>query len=390
MKQLSLIVMGICAITLSTMLWSLTIASKNGLSPTPTQFSEYLQEDFQQYLEETRAWIKQHREFRSDDHAFELSVNAPYELKPSTVARKGVLLIHGLSDSPYAFVDIAARLQKEGVLVRTVLLPGHGAKPVDLKLPTLDQWLELISHHIKLLQREVDDVWIGGFSTGANLALIEAANNPAISGTLLFSPAISSRKPLDFLAPYAKHLMDWADKDPEVSITRFESLTMNGAALFYQSSYLVRELLDDKPYTQPVFIGVSEHDSVVNVERIYQYFNDTFINPNNRFLWLGERQFDASNALSYSMHLPEQRIISGSHMSLLYAPDNPLYGEQGSIRICNNGQSQEKEDACNAGQTSWFSAFDHSEGDHIYARLTWNPYFEETMQAMMKVINATN
>lgn len=379
----------ISAIAISATLWTVAANSGDQTNPEliPTPYSNYLQEDFQSYLEETTQWIRENRLYRTENKNLEVAVNSPFEFKPAK-PEKGVLLIHGLSDSPYSFIDISGRLYEQGFLVRTVLLPGHGGKPADLMIPTIDNWLELIAHHTALLQQEVDQVWVGGFSTGANLAMIEAMNNPEVDGTLLFSPAFISQKPIDFLAPYAKHFIDWADNDPEVSITRFESLTMNGAALFYESSKMVREQLEQTPYDKPVFLTLSESDSVVDVERVYQYFNENLLNQHNHLTWLGERTFEEDKVSSYSMNLPEQRISSASHMSVLYSPTNQFYGSEGSIRICNNGQSQSKEDACNEGAETWFASFDYTESDRIYARLTWNPYFEESMLDMMGVISS--
>ena len=341
-------------------------------------------------MDETRQWLAKNRVFRSDDPTLEVSVNAPFELTPKQPTGKGILLIHGLSDSPYSFTDVADHLAKEGFLVRTVLLPGHGAKPADLMLPSIENWLELISHHTQLLASEVDEVWVGGFSTGANLALIEAYDNPNIAGALLFSPAIYSRKPLDFLAPYAKYVMDWADIDPEVSITRFDSLTMNAAALYYQTSRMVRDRIESRTFTRPVLFTISESDSVIDAEKTFDYFNTRFDNEHNKMLWFGERTFKQNSVVQYSMILPEKRISTASHMSVLYSPLNEFYGEQGSIRICNNGQTEAQEIACNDGAETWFSSFDYSEEGKIYARLTWNPYFKESMAMLSKVIKSNS
>lgn len=362
-------------------------ANDQALDQEPTPFSSYLQNEFSHYVKETRQWLETNRVFRSDDRELELSVNAPFELKPAKPNGKGVLLVHGLSDSPYSFVDVGRHLEQQGFVVRTVLLPGHGGKPADLMLPTIEDWLALVHHHTELLAEQVDEVWLGGFSTGANLALVEAYENKRVAGTLLFSPAIDSTKPLDFMAPIAKHFMDWADIDPEMSITRFDSLTMNGAALYYESAELARDKIKQAPYDKPVLMTLSEQDSVVNNQAVLSYFKERFTHPDKQLVWFGEQDFNHEKVKRFSMDLPTQRIRSGSHMSVLYVPDNPLYGENGSIRICNNGQTEDKETACNEGAETWFSAFDHTESDKIFARLTWNPYFQQTIDTMLDVLN---
>ena len=178
-----------------------------------------------------------------------------------------------------------------------------------------------------------------------------------------------------------------ADIDPEVSITRFESLTMNAAALYYETAERVRGLIADEPFDRPVLFTISESDSVINADATYRLFRERFSHQNNRLIWFGERVFKQNDVIGYSMKLPEQRISTASHMSVLYSPENALYGREGSIRICNNGQAQVKEDACNDGAETWFSSFDYSEPGKIYARLTWNPYFEESMALVNQVID---
>lgn len=371
------------------LLSSKAVLSSNEIDFKPTPFANFLHDDFELYIEETSRWITKNRVFRSADPALEVTLNSPFEIKPTDPNGQAILLIHGLSDSPYSFNDIAHSLSQQGFLVRVLLLPGHGGKPADLMLTKIDDWLDLVSHHTVLLMQEIDKVWIGGFSTGANLALIEAIDNPSVAGALLFSPAIVSRKPLDFLAPIAKYFIDWADVDPEESITRFDSLAMNGAALYYESSKLVRNRLENDSFDRPAFVTISESDSVVDGESVYEYFQENFTHPNRQLVWFGDRNWNDPKVTSFTMNLPEKRISTGSHMSVLYSLSNPFYGENGAVRICNNGQSERDEQACRDDAEIWYSSFDYVEENKIHARLTWNPYFDETIQILQRVIDGS-
>ncbi|MBW2275675.1 MAG: alpha/beta hydrolase, partial [Deltaproteobacteria bacterium] len=55
---------------------------------------------------------------RNWNRSFELSVDAP---------RVGVLLLHGMSDSPYSMRSLGLRLHEEGAWVVGLRVPGHGA-----------------------------------------------------------------------------------------------------------------------------------------------------------------------------------------------------------------------------------------------------------------------
>src|SRR5476649_67099 len=105
------------------------------------------------------------------DHAAELAWNAPREWRPTGVPKGGILLVHGLGDSPWSFHDVGAKLAEQGFLVRTVLLPGHGTQPADMLDVTLEQWQQVVREQAAILSREVPKVYLGGFSTGANLVL---------------------------------------------------------------------------------------------------------------------------------------------------------------------------------------------------------------------------
>lgn len=384
MKRLTLC----CLVVILIVLSAINGCSSKQVRLEPTRFSYFLQNDFDLYIAETRQWLRDNRVFRSNDPELEIQLNSPFEIKPQNASGKAVLLIHGLSDSPHSFSDISKKLADNGFLVRSLLLPGHGGKPEDLMLPTINDWLSLVEHHTRLLMNEVDEVWLAGFSTGANLALIEAINNTEVKGVVLFSPAIVSSKKLVFLAPIAKYFVDWADIDPEENITRFDSLTMNAAALYYQSSEIVRELLDSTHFERPAFFALSEHDSVVDSDAVYNYFKNCFTHQDKQMLWFGERQWEDEKISFYSMHKPAKRISTGSHMSVVYAPYNPFYGEEGSIRICNNGQNQNAEAACRSGAETWFSTYGYVEENKIHARLTWNPHFDAMMMQIMALLNA--
>jgi len=376
-----------CVILLSSLFFIGTGTQANRVTEQRNdKLGVYLQVNFEDYIEESKRWIKDNRAFITEDHVLEIALNSPYELKPNLISTRGVLLVHGLSDSPYSFIDIAKSLKQQGLLVRTILLPGHGSKPADLMLPTIEDWQLLIKHHTQLLAKEVDELWLGGFSTGANLVTSAAIANPDINGLLLFSPAFASQRQLVSLAPLAANFIDWADIDEENNITRYNSLAMNGAALYYQSAQIVQEELKNTVYSKPVFVMISD-DSVIDTNLVREYFSTQFSHPGSRMVWYGSNGPKGDRVSQFDMILPESRISNGSHMGVLYSPDNPLYGKKGTIRICSNGQPENLEEKCNQGMDVWFSSWGYRSPNKVHARLTWNPYFKESMNIMQGVMN---
>ncbi|WP_117233877.1 alpha/beta fold hydrolase [Vibrio maerlii] len=350
----------------------------------------YSQASFEQYQAETADWLRENRIFMTEDRETELSKVLPAQYTPDHPNGQGVLLVHGLGDTPYSYIDIAHHLATKGYLVRTVLLPGHASKSGDLILPSYDDWQGVVHHHINLLKQDVDSVWLGGYSTGANLVTTEALNDSEISGLLLFSPAFEPSMPAVKWAKLASYFIDWADQDPEDNPLRYNSLPMNGAAVYYQTSEEVQKALNGQFYDKPVFMMMSEADSVISTDYAHQTFNQQFTNPANRLIWQGEKPLADPRSSQLSMDLPEQRISNGSHMGLMFSPHNPDYGIDGNNLICSNGQGEVLEKACIEGAEVWFSAWGYTEEGKNHARLTYNPYFELSISALDEVMSSVN
>ncbi|WP_211235679.1 alpha/beta hydrolase [Psychromonas arctica] len=363
----------------------LTACSQSKTDPNyvaSASLPSYSQDNFQQYINETKQWLSQHRVFKTDNIEKELQANAPFELIPENQNGDAVLLVHGLGDSPYSFMDVAQHLVAQGYLVRTILLPGHGSKVGDLMLPTLKDWQNVVSHHVALLKPKANKLWLGGYSTGANLVTSEALNDDGIEGLLLFSPAFKPESAVVKWAKAASYLMTWADRDPETNYTRYNSLPMNGAAVYYDTVKVVQHDLKNTTYNKPVFMMISEGDSVIDTQFPTSVFQKQFINNNNQLIWQGERDLSIEKTTRFSMYRPDLQIVNGSHMGLLFSPNNAEYGQQAAIRICNNGQSKEQEKACEQGADVWFSSYGSREEGKTLARLTYNPYFEQSMEKL--------
>ncbi|MGY3572009.1 alpha/beta hydrolase [Vibrio paucivorans] len=352
-------------------------------------------DSFEQYVQETEQQLKENRYFLTSDHAAELAANMPSEIKPksNTEPTKGVLLIHGLGDSPYSFVDIAQSLSAQGLLVRTILLPGHGTRPADMLDVDYEQWNALVEKQVELLKQDVDEVYLGGFSTGGNLAYSYAAQDEAIDGLMLFSPGFISNEPLAFMTPWISGIKPWLrDMNPDnfTNYTRYLMVPTNGFAQYYNSSKQATNLLHDQTFDRPVFMVLTEHDSVLDTVAIKQVFDTQFTNPNNKLVWFGSKpsEVDGDTRYIYSRN-EELRISNMSHMGILYSPSNPYYGVNGSERICRNGSDMTADEIsrCNAGEEVWYSAWDGRTNEHIHARLTFNPWYDTMVSDLTQALD---
>ena len=353
--------------------------------------------DFSVYRANTLELLRERRAFQQATTDFELMSNAPREWRPvDSAPDKGILLVHGLGDSPWSFTDIGQALAAQGFLVRTVLLPGHGTRPDDLQDVTFEHWRQVVHEQAVTMQRDIGKVYMGGFSTGANLALDYAYSSPEIAGLVLFSPGFRSNSSWDWLTPLVAKFRPWLfepdGQRPMQSSVRYLTTPTNGFAQFYRSSKVARSLLNQHTYDKPVFMAVAQHDSVLNTDYLLDIFQTRFPHPDSRLIWYGTQPThlqDTKRIIVREDRIPEHRISQFSHMGILFSPDNKLYGEQVQQRFCWNGQSPLDMQACLQGAPVWYSDWGYQEAGKIHARLTFNPYFELQMSVIMTVLGGT-
>lgn len=353
---------------------------------TSDRLPPYNQDNFEQYVRDTQAWITHNRAFLSDDHNLEIQLNTPFELRPNNPAKRGVLMVHGLGASPWYFGDIARAMADDGWLVRSILLPGHGTRPADLMLPSYDDWKGIIAHHVNLLAAEVDELWLAGFSTGGNLVTSHALKDENIDGLLLFSPGFYPNSSYLFLTPVISYLWNWVDVDEENNIVNYQSLPTHGAALYYRSVSTVQKSLKASHFEKPVLITMSQHDSVLDPTATLKIFHTHFTNAKSRFIWYGETPniVRDSRVITLTSYLPERRISTFSHLSVLFSPENFYYGEKGNYILFDNGQ--ENIPIPKKTEILWFGAWGQVVADKYHARLTWNPYFLDLLESIREVV----
>lgn len=112
----------------------------------------------------------------------------------SAPGERAVLFIHGFASSPYHFRDYAALFNQAGIHVRVLRLPGHGSHVSDLAASSYHDWREAIHNELQILSALKRQVFVLGYSFGANLALDAAWHYPELAaGLVLVSPVVFVR-----------------------------------------------------------------------------------------------------------------------------------------------------------------------------------------------------
>jgi alpha-beta hydrolase superfamily lysophospholipase len=124
--------------------------------------------------------------------------NRSVELLPLGELKGGVLLLHGLSDSPYSLRSQAELLQAQGYYVLVLRMPGHGTVPAGLLEVTWQEWAAAVkmgARHVRGKIGEALPFYMGGYSNGGALAVQYTLGalekgEPVPDRLFLFSPAI--------------------------------------------------------------------------------------------------------------------------------------------------------------------------------------------------------
>jgi alpha-beta hydrolase superfamily lysophospholipase len=179
----------------------------------------------------------------ADPTVHEINWNRSYEL-PVADPVGGVLLLHGMSDSPYSLRSMALKLHARGFYVVGLRMPGHGTAPSGIVHVDWQDMAAATRLGMNHLQQQLagGPVHIVGYSTGATLALDYAldalAGNvaPQVSSLVLISPAIGitpvagMAKVTDGLSvlPGFKGLA-YTAIEPEFDPYKYNSFTSNAA-----------------------------------------------------------------------------------------------------------------------------------------------------------------
>jgi esterase/lipase len=119
-------------------------------------------------------------------------IGEPFFL-PNLASKTGVLLIHGLMAAPEEVREWGDFLYSNGYTVYAPRLSGHGTSAIDLSSKRYPDWIRSVDHGIDILKTCCQKIVIGGFSTGAGLALYQAIQKPDT-----FDGVISISAPLKF------------------------------------------------------------------------------------------------------------------------------------------------------------------------------------------------
>lgn len=219
--------------------------------------------------------------------------NRSFESLPDGAPRGGVLLLHGLSDSPYSVNHLAAFYGAQGWAVLAPRMPGHGTTPSGLLTARWQDWLAVVELAMRDLRARVGPdapLHIVGYSNGAALALKysldratadDAGGLPRADRLVLVSPMIG----IDGAARFSGLLpllggfeyfekSRWFDIQPEFNPFKYNSFPVNAVRQSWlltttvQSQLLALRATGDARRMPPVLAFQSVLDSTVSTPAV--------------------------------------------------------------------------------------------------------------------------
>lgn len=216
--------------------------------------------------------------------------NRSYILIPEGTPRGAVVLLHGLTDSPYSLRHIAERYRQRGFVAIAPRLPGHGTVPAALTQVNWEDWMAVTRLSVREATRlagSATPLHIVGFSNGGALAMkyaLDSLDDKSLRRAqqiILLSPMIGVTSFARFarlaglpaiLPPFAKAA--WLNIVPEFNPFKYNSFPVKAArqswlltqALQQQLvRYSRRQKIDKLP---PVLTFQSVMDSTVSARAV--------------------------------------------------------------------------------------------------------------------------
>ena len=206
---------------------------------------------------------------------FQRDWNRSYTLLPQGQPVGAVVLLHGLTDSPYSLRHVAKLYVDHGFAAVGIRLPGHGTVPAGLTSTRWQDWraaTRLAMREARRLAGAGKPLHIAGYSNGGALAVqytLDSIEDPALdrpARVLLFSPMIGLTRFARYagvagwpaiLPRFSKSA--WLEIVPEFNPFKYSSFPVNAA----RQSYELTQVLDERLAALAVSGGLSKMPPVL-------------------------------------------------------------------------------------------------------------------------------
>ena len=264
-------------------------------------------------------------------------VNISFEMIPKN-PKGGILMLHGLTGSPYSMIDIAKIFYDKGYYVLALRYPYHGTYPGELLNLNWKDFSKTAKFGAKIVKNKIQGIknskfYMLGFSTGATATLQYITHDmskdnklPKPDGVFWLSPAMG----IDPLAKYVfldiliskipgLNKFAWIDIYPEYDMAKYNSFDKNSVAQVYTLIKKSRENLSkltksEKAKLPPIYSYTSILDATVNSEELFKVLEEIRNKKNELTIFDVNRKYDdlygsKIQNINFEKKIEESKII---------------------------------------------------------------------------------
>jgi len=257
-------------------------------------------------------------------------------------ARAAVLLIHGYMAAPEEMKAFAHYLYEKSFTVYVPRLKGHGTAPEDLAKIKYEQWIESVEEAFVVLRHSCRKIIVGGFSTGAGLALELSTRVDDIAAVFAVAPPMRLNDLGSYFVPaidawnvmikkihlntIAKEFIENHPENPHINYGR------NPIAGIHQLGKLMEHLEQKlKTINKPTLVVQSRKDPVVNPKGTLKLFEQ--LGSDNKEYYLFD--YDRHGILIGEGAERIYKAIEHFIEQWIYGPKNEVTGINDVKKICS-------------------------------------------------------
>lgn len=204
----------------------------------------------------------------ADPRKYETNLNRSYELA-SDQPRGGVLLLHGMSDSPYVLRTLGKKLHEQGYQVVGMRMPGHGTVPSGLRHISHSDMTAVVRIGMAHLEKQLNGkpIHMIGYSNGAPLAIeftldaLEGNGSTVPASLVLISPALGIH-PAAGMARFLDNMSflpgldswSYTEIEAEFDPFKYNSFATNAADVVYSLTRSVARRVKQRAKSKPDII----------------------------------------------------------------------------------------------------------------------------------------
>lgn len=317
-------------------------------------------------------WSRFHPTSQLNSHQHPINWNRSFVLEPES-PRAGVVLVHGLSDSPYSLRALAERLRSDNILVVGLRVPGHGTLPAALRETDRHDFRAAVSLSARWINRKLPEgrpFYMVGYSNGA--ALITDYSLSAMTDKSLRVPdrliMMSPAMKVDSIAFFAKgqrliselpgmDKLAWLDVITEYDPFKYNSFPVAAGEQIYKLTNSLQQRLKEKYHSNqlsafpPVLAFQSMVDATIPPDAIVTGLMDYLVSADSQLVLFNvnassvvapmlrtghERWMERLRQRSqthYDLKIIRNRSADSSYVEELFRPANDTTWQQQDLPL---------------------------------------------------------